>query len=886
MIKMAENIESLFSRENLRDSWLNIAAKKSAPGIDNVSVEMFSRSLESNLDQLHYRICHHDYNPQPLIVFPKEKKDKSYREITIPTISDKIVAKTVADFEVRKFNSMLEPQSYAYRPHRSATQAVTVVENTIRKNNVNFVARIDIKDFFESLNHPILKNMLLQFGNPDEIVDLLMLFAKNRRFDGVSLLTPESGIPQGSPVAPVISNLYLDCFDKIMNENQVSFLRYADDIIIFAENAEQAGNQMNLAITTLNSISLDISIDKTRIYRVTNGFIFLGFLFSANGKLPCREAENQLSEKLSAPKYDDETDEEYAKRIKAIIRGWKNYYYFDVANPEKSPEENEGIVLHETLDNSTQPIVDVMAENDNFSTNMLQQSDELVNEINQLIDLERDHEAIRKIRFLLSGDYEIEDDVFKSMHSKLADLYDKQGLCGAAERCRKVAGYKNIENRYKSNDDLVYGTDNVNNWLDIFSSDSYIYRQYVDRVGRMGYKPASKGLNPAYLKDHWLGKHTLAVPIFDTDNFVRFAVMDFDVSRKQLDTFKVHEITELKQRLLDDARGVLDIAFKAGVKGIIEDSGYKGYHVWFFFYERIPAKLAKNFLQSLNRVAGNPPEGSHRELFPASDTLKNDQLNSRIKLPLGFHRLTAKYSQFLKPDGSVSENGILALSVNAFFNKCSDLKKALKNWDEFFTNEENSANQQGNTLPKQNDSQLLFESCAVLKAIKQKAEVSKNLSHYERVVLRGILAPLGNEGRIAIHSVMKNCSNYSKSLTDKMLADDRSKPMGCSRIREILSYLVQKVDCNCHFRETKNDYKHPLRHLNKKKSALNAEFSKIKKNTAETEIASTVDNPQDTNIPPKQKLNNEISNTPSKTRNFFMLHIDIASWKFDIKLSK
>jgi group II intron reverse transcriptase/maturase len=907
MINMTENIELLCSQENLKDAWLNIAAKKSAPGIDNISVETFSRNVEVNLSRLSSSICNKTYTPQPLIVFPKEKKDHSFREITIPTISDKIVAKTIADFEVRRFNSLLEPQSYAYRPHKSATKAVKVVEDAIHKSNVNYVARIDITSFFDSLDHAIMKNMLTQYGNPQTIVDIIMLFATNKRFDGVQLITPEAGIPQGSPIAPVISNLYLDYFDKVMNNNQISFLRYADDIIIFAEDADHVGNAMNLAISTLKSISLDISIDKTRIYEVAKGFVFLGFLFSNNGKIPCREAENNLSAKLATPKYDDETDEEYEKRIKSVIRGWKNYYYFDNEDAKKNVEDikvkkddlpNNEIEKVELSTVTENPVLSVHDKENKVESIYEEEKvpTELISEIEEMIHLELEQEAIRKIRFLLSGEYELDDTLFKSMNAKIADLYEKQGLFGAADRCRKIAGNKKIKNRYKQKDELIYGTENVEKWMELFSSDSYIYRQYVDRVGRMGYKPASKKLNTTYLKDHWLGKHTLAIPIFDKYNDVHFAVMDFDISRKQLDTLKKDEICALKQRLLDDARGVLDIAFKAGVKGLIEDSGYKGYHIWFFFYKRIPAKLAKDFLQALNRVAGNSPEGTHRELFPASDFLKKDQLNSRIKLPLGLHRLTGKYSQFLKPDGQVSDNGILALSSDVFFNRCIDLKKAMRGWDEYSSPENNNIpNHQTSPVTEKSDIEHLFKSCAVLQAIKQKAESTKNISHYERVVLRGILAPMGNEGRLAIHDIMNKCNNYNKSLTDKMVAESHSKSMGCYRIKEILSYMVRKIDCNCKFRKTKNDYANPLRHLNKNRKSAKIQQKKISDNITKIEKSQKTPPPIPSTLEESTEqidalrrtdlYNNKITPT-SNSKNLFLIHIAIGPLKFDIKLYK
>jgi hypothetical protein len=239
---------------------------------------------------------------------------------------------------------------------------------------------------------------------------------------------------------------------------------------------------MNLAISTLSSLSLEVSVDKTRIYEVEKGFIFLGFLFSNNGKVPCREAENNLSAKLTAPKYDDETEDEYNKRIKSVIRGWENYFYFDQTPSEKNMvlklDENKGF---EEVNKGITP------DNDGSPLNLLpvdkalpEKSDEgmevpaeLIKEIDDLISMEQEQIAIRKIRFLLSGEYELSDNAFADAYAKLADLYEKQGLIGAADRCRKISG-KNIANRYKNKDELIYGAENVEKWMEVFSSDSYI----------------------------------------------------------------------------------------------------------------------------------------------------------------------------------------------------------------------------------------------------------------------------------------------------------------------------------------------------------------------------------------------------------------------------
>ena len=897
MIKTADSLEYVFSEEHLRESWQDIAIKKAAPGIDNITVDIFARNANKKIRELFYRIINDQYRPQPLVVFFKEKKNSLLRELTIPTIEDKIVAKTAAGFELKKYQQIFAPQNYAYRPHRSALKASLIVEQKVKDKKFNYVARIDIKNFFDSINHDILRNMLISGGTSERLTNFIMQFAANPRFDGTQIITPHIGVPQGSPLGPVLSNIYLNYFDKELNKEGVSFLRYADDIIIFGQNAEATGNNMNYAIQLLESLKLDISIDKTRVYSIDSGFLFLGFFFNRNGKVPSSDSFEHLNEMLNSPQYDDESEIEYNKRLSAVLRGWKNY--FEPENTEHSSayipteEANEKEELTESALNTTSTKAVFPPVQNPESSSDPETDIELQERINQLYQnaLEMKNSgrlqiAAQKFRRILSGDYELEESDRKKIYKYLIEIYSECGLHGAAEKCSEVTGEKYIcPLKRKRNDDINWSTKDPEVWCDIFESDSPVYRQYIDITGRCGYKPASKSLNKNYLKDHWLSKHTLSIPIFDKFSKVRFALLDLDITRKYLDEKKKEEINALKEKLLDDARGIAGLAEKLGVKSVIEDSGYKGYHVWFFFFQRQNAKLAKEFLQAINRTAGSPPEGTHRELFPASDSLTNDKLNSRIKLPLGKHRLSGRYSTFLNIDGEEIINPINLLSHHTIFNRKSDIVKAIKELNRYHNN-----NTKDNHTEYHSDSpekiKKLYQCCSMLKVICKKAETENRLNHYERVVLRGILAPLGKEGREEIHKVLSKCNNYSRTLTEKMLSESHSRPIGCKRIREILSYMSDKVDCTCNFRKMKNDYAHPLRHLkinntgSLKKNLLNESDKTIPENNLYTDTKEyNVYNDIEEKIPGISK--DEIKQT-------IIFSIKISVWKlhFNIEFLK
>ncbi len=517
-----------------------------------------------------------------------------------------------------------------------------------------------------------------------------------------------------------------------------------------------------------------------------------------------------MKNKIERETYDDESEEEYSKRIASVIRGWKNY--FDNDRSDDNDKENN----YEAYNNGAESLKSTALDNNsNSNYSITRLKEELFDEINTLIDTGRTVHAVSKIKKVLTDDeIELSNTERSNYKNKLGQLYILQGMYGAAEKCGiKPEDGKNLRSSF--NNEPVFGNDDIKKWLEVFGfTKDRVYRQYIDKMGRHGYKPASGVLNCKYLKEHWIGRHTLAVSVYGKENNVRFGVIDLDVSRKMLDNSNADKLEELRKRLLDDAINIVEIAHQAGIEGIIENSGYKGYHVWFFFYNALSAELVKSFLQTLIKKAKEPVPGTHREVFPANKEKPLDRLNSRIKLPLGIHRLNNRRSCFISPEGTAIKAGIQLLKNRVYYSTAKQLKNAVASWNMY---NEYSKIRKSNTENRTDELVLLdklYEGCDVLRYIKKKAENEKFLTHYERTVVRGVLQPLGSEGVQEIHSILKNCDNYSKKVTDSFLGNKNYKPMGCARIKEILNYLTAELECNCKFKPKKNDYSNPLRHLN------------------------------------------------------------------------
>lgn len=142
-----DSLNEVFTEANLRQAWVNVERKDSAAGIDRVSVSEFGREYEANLREIQEQVLSHSYVPSPLVSFQKSKSISGWRELTIATVRDRVVGRCAADALNRRFNYTMAPQSYAYRPDKSALRAVAATQHSCRQSE--YVLRLDIDSFFD-----------------------------------------------------------------------------------------------------------------------------------------------------------------------------------------------------------------------------------------------------------------------------------------------------------------------------------------------------------------------------------------------------------------------------------------------------------------------------------------------------------------------------------------------------------------------------------------------------------------------------------------------------------------------------------------------------------------------------------------------------------------
>ena len=342
------------SKRVVFEAYERVKANKGAAGVDEESIEAFERNLKGNLYKIWNRMSSGSYFPPPVRAVDIGKKDGGQRRLGVPTISDRI-AQTVAKMYFEPaVEPNFHPDSYGYRPGKSAVEAVGVARE--RCWRYSWVLDLDIKGFFDNLDHDL---MMLAVRKHTDCKWLLLyvsrwLKAPIQLEDG-SLVSREKGSPQGSVVSPLLANLFLHyAFDEWMRRNysSIPFERYADDIVVHCRSEEQARFIKVRIEKRLLQCKLELHPEKTKVVYCKDDsrrgnypeqkFDFLGYTFRprlaksrlnrhfmAFGPAVSDKAGKAIRKTIREWKIQlmsDKSIEDLSRVFNPMIRGWVNYY--------------------------------------------------------------------------------------------------------------------------------------------------------------------------------------------------------------------------------------------------------------------------------------------------------------------------------------------------------------------------------------------------------------------------------------------------------------------------------------------------------------------------------------------------------------------------------
>lgn len=263
----------------LSAAWERVNANAGAAGTDHQTVADFGRHLADELQRLRDEVTSGSYAPQPLQLIPVPKRHGGQRVLAIPAVRDRVLQTAVAQLIGPHLDHLFAPDSYGYRPGRSVAQAVARVQ-AYRDAGLIHVVDADIQSYFDHIDHRRLLGLVSTHVSDAGIQHLLELWLAAVLWERGKLPRLQTrGVAQGSPLSPLLSNLYLDAFDHALQSEGLAVVRYADDFVVLCPDALSASRALERVRMILSDFKLRLNETKTRLVSFETGFEFLGVRF-------------------------------------------------------------------------------------------------------------------------------------------------------------------------------------------------------------------------------------------------------------------------------------------------------------------------------------------------------------------------------------------------------------------------------------------------------------------------------------------------------------------------------------------------------------------------------------------------------------------------------
>jgi len=328
----ANLMDKLLSKENLNKAYRQVKRNGGAPGIDKMTVEEALPYLREHGEEIKEKIRKGLYHPQAVRRVEIDKPDGGVRLLGVPTVVDRVFQQALAQVLTPIFEPTFSDSSYGFRPGRDAHQAIEKAKG-FYEHGYTYVVDLDLAKYFDTVNHEILMDMVMTYIKERPIIRLIRAFLKSGVMIGGLISPTEQGTPQGGPISPLLSNVYLTRFDKWLEERGHKFVRYADDCNIYLKSQRAAERVMEHCVEFLegNKMRLTVNRNKSEVGSPLK-LKFLGFsLYKVKGKVGIRphgKSKERFKKKVRqiTKRNRGFAFDAIVLELKRYTDGWINYY--------------------------------------------------------------------------------------------------------------------------------------------------------------------------------------------------------------------------------------------------------------------------------------------------------------------------------------------------------------------------------------------------------------------------------------------------------------------------------------------------------------------------------------------------------------------------------
>lgn len=851
----------------LEQAFLEVRKAGGAPGVDGISLERYSLELERTLPRLSQELKAGHYAPRPVRRVFIPKSDGGSRALGIPCVQDRLVARALQRVLTPRLESLFCAGSFAYRPGRGARGAIAKVLGHLRAGS-SHVVLLDIKDFFPSIDRTLLGHFLNQELARDPVVTLIQRM--------ISAAPPgeysEMGLEQGSPLSPLLSNMYLHPWDRALTAEGCRWVRYSDNALIACSSQQEAEEVLEQASADLERLGLSLNPEKSRVADGEEGFPFLGFHISRHGIGPEQAAIVRLRERLELLAGEDaaRTPSQRVQARRVQLLGWLNYYatlagvpvtdgYTLAAALELSQKQGEVSAARALLKADVRVVDPEALEQVRRAVLAHPALAPLLDDLDQAPAGFPDTRTARAVRRapeprpadpvdsslltppetppdpwcdaeqqLSAGDFRaaLEAEATLRKHATDTDAEDEGESSDPPAPDTHVASRADVPARLavpsRTQDSEVTpaslavqpttaSRQQISLLMGLFRGDPLRHaRMWVDSLGRRGYAPVEGPLDEIAWRSHLAGDTTLALVLAEKGLFYA-AVIDIDIQKPAFERVRENawELAALLSQTQSFAITVVEVARELGIDTLLEDSGQKGRHVWLFFSTPTSAKDAHRLIRRLVERAGEVPPELAVDTLPA-DSKKPGPGVPLVTLPLGIHLQSGRRSRLLDRQGR--ELPELELTLARVKRITPEILREILSEDLPLAKPAAPGTPPPSRLQPHRVQHILAR-CPVSAHLDQKARDVAHLGHRERLMLLHVFGHLQEEGAEFLHDVMARCGNYDPSITDRYLERLKESPVSCPRIREWLPELTRRIPCQCHFDVPAGLWPSPLLHL-------------------------------------------------------------------------